>query len=311
MEVKKILRGFLASFWAEKSTAENMERKVWHKKPLSVFLLYAFLILLAFWNAHSPFPSPGEAVAALAVAAAVMTLFGEMKGKEKLAWMLILFGFLYLELSSVDIERTAQEEIQNEARAEQLRHFGEIGNGIRGAIERSQRQFDATMSGINKNINAVTGGSSFCFVVASPIGNEFLLNINTIGGSPLHETGIEFIDNDLMRTVVAEKPSLTRDEIAKYTKTFPPIPFLVSSNGQMLGTLPIGTSDKRNFSLIFFAMNGNWHEILKLRRVNGQWEQAIKVAKMLSPIRGKLRTKILYTYATDKFPQKKRQSRLG
>jgi hypothetical protein len=112
-----------------------MEEKSWHKKPLSVFLLYVFGVWLLLWNLH--IPSPGKSVAALAVAAAVMTLMGELGGKEKVAWILILFGFLWVEIISIDVERKAQDELQRSARAEQLAHFKEIGGGIRDSIKES------------------------------------------------------------------------------------------------------------------------------------------------------------------------------
>jgi len=163
--LKTLLLKLDSWFFREASDAENVERTVWHKKPLSVLLIYVSICVLMYWNWPSPTPlPPGYAVTALAVAAAVMTVLGEMKGKEKLAWIGVLFAFLLLELNSITVERKAQEDIQKQARAEQLQHFGEIGNRIRESIVESDKNFSATMGKTNQVLENITGGDSFAYV---------------------------------------------------------------------------------------------------------------------------------------------------
>jgi hypothetical protein len=162
MQFPKSMHRFFVSLFHGEPEEANMDRSIWHKKPLGVFLLYLFIALLAFWEIRTP--SPGEAVAVLAVAAAAMTVLGEMKGKEKVAWILLLFSFVWVELTSIKMERKAQEDIQKEARAEQLQHFGEIGNGIRESIKESDRNFNATMGKTNQVLENITGGDSFAYV---------------------------------------------------------------------------------------------------------------------------------------------------
>jgi hypothetical protein len=162
-----------------------------------------------------------------------------------------------------------------------------------------------TITDLSKqNIAAVTGGNTFCYVIANPVFNEFLLNIGTIGTSPLHEVTIELTDVDKMRTVVAGKPTLSFEEIQSYTTNFPIVPFLEPTSGRMLARIPIGTPPKRYLQFNFFSLNGVWSETLKLELVNGKWAQAIKVIKVLPVVRGKVRNKTLYTFATDNFPKK-------
>ncbi|MGB6199896.1 MAG: hypothetical protein WBF35_10140 [Candidatus Acidiferrales bacterium] len=96
---------------------ENLARKRWHQQPLSVFLLYSFLFFLAYWGVRVP--TSGKAVAVLGVAAALMAVLGEMGGKEKLAWIFLLFGFLHLELVSIDTEHLAEQQ-QLDATRDQL-----------------------------------------------------------------------------------------------------------------------------------------------------------------------------------------------
>jgi len=159
---------------------DDPECLVWHRKPLSVFALYLFCFLLAYWEVN--IPSTGKAVAALAVAAAAMTIRGEMHGKEKLAWMLLLFAFLSLEITSIDKEQQSTEQLriterQQEKRAEaveadharqqlaQLLNLHEDVAGIKKEIEvaRANGQFDRVgplqerQAAKERQIAAITG----------------------------------------------------------------------------------------------------------------------------------------------------------
>lgn len=160
-----------------------LERRGWHKKPLSVVLLYVFIAILFYLNGRiaPPAPAPGVAVAVLAVAAAVMALLGEMGGREKVAWIFLLFGFLGVELYSINTERASQEEIQKEARREQLEHFREIGGGIEASIRQSDEHFKSTIGETNKVLLNITGDSSFAVVVPM---NQITRNLPT-GQIPL------------------------------------------------------------------------------------------------------------------------------
>ena len=128
----------LDSFFKEPSDAENEDRTFW-LKPLSVFFLYFFLCIVACWNWSSrTLPPPGFAVAALGVAAALMAVLGEMKKKAKMAWIFLLFSFLWIELESIKKERFVNEEYQKSFRAEQLKHFKDIADDITTSISLQQ-----------------------------------------------------------------------------------------------------------------------------------------------------------------------------
>ena len=150
---------WLAEVW-EPDAPEHM---VWHRKPLSIVALYVFLSLLLYWEFN--IPSPGKSVGGLAVAAAVMSFRGEMRGKEKAAWILLLFAFLAVELRSIDQERNANEQLRALARAEEENNFRDIGKnittGIAGVLDQSHRQFDATMQQFAANVkqsNTIAAG---------------------------------------------------------------------------------------------------------------------------------------------------------
>jgi hypothetical protein len=254
-----------------------------HKRMLSVFLLYVFLYWLFIFNRH--IPSPGKAVAVLGVAAAVMTLMGEMKRAEKFAWILILFGLLSVEVISIDVERTAHEQEQQQARNDQLQHFSEIGNGIRNNIKESDRNFNETMKKENQVLDNITGGETFCVIEAIPIPDRFVLDAIAVGSNPLHDVLVDHTDSDAIKSMIGT-PQFTFDAIQGITAHYT-IPFLTSASGLQLAQIPTGNGDKRNFHFNFFSMNGMWREDLKLRRLsNGVWMQAFKVSKDI-PINGR------------------------
>ena len=245
---------------------------VWHKQPVAVVVIYLFLVLLWYWGFNVP--SPGKAVTALAVAAALMSLRGEMGGKEKLAWTLLLFGFLFVENHSIDVERaTAEQNRINAIQQEDLRRkkedesFRGIAGEISRSIQQSQSQFSETMSGINQNIDAITGGYSFCYVTAmfSVDQSEAALQVVTHGSSPLHNVDIRRVETN------------GRHEIVYFA--YPNVPFLVQPIRQDLGTISLRGMDERRLLFDFFGMNGMWHEVLEWKKVDGKWTQALTVSK--------------------------------
>ena len=101
---------------------------------------------------------------------------------RKAVWTGVMFALLLLELKTLYQDRREHDQEQAEARAEQLRQFGKIANGIaenlkageeefKATTDQSQRQFAATMQRSAKIIESVgdsikvqTGGDSFAFI---------------------------------------------------------------------------------------------------------------------------------------------------
>jgi hypothetical protein len=72
----------------------------------------AFIPLVLWWTPYEHLPSPGWAVAFIAVAAAAMSVHDEMLGWQKGIWLLIIGAFLITELRAI-----SKDHIQSEARA--------------------------------------------------------------------------------------------------------------------------------------------------------------------------------------------------
>jgi hypothetical protein len=121
--------------------ADDLARRAWHKKPASIVLLYLFSALLWYWEWH--IPSPGVGVAAMAVAASLMSLSGEMEGREKLAWTILLFAFLFLEITSINQDRLKQSQI-----------FSDLLTEGRLALQQERRTFQKVVD-TQKDVNSL------------------------------------------------------------------------------------------------------------------------------------------------------------
>ena len=90
---------------------------------------------------------------------------------EKAAWIGVMFILLGLEMKSVYQDRTEHDLQQAEARERETKSFESIGKGIEGAIQQSQKDFEATMrksdaimGRVSDSIKSQTGGDSFAYI---------------------------------------------------------------------------------------------------------------------------------------------------
>lgn len=243
-------------------------------------------------------PQSGKALLIMGGIVAVM-MFMDMRPLHKGIYVAVIVGLIFIENRALDKERTDSAKEQRDRQKEENDKFQAIADGLTGAIRQSQVQFAATMSGIQENIDTVTGGKTFCLVIVSPIENKFSFFISTIGKAPLHGVTVQMVDVDLMKKLVGGKPSVSLEEINRYMFDFPSIPFLASGAGRTLTFVLMDERNSRNFNFNFSSLNGNWSEIVKLRRVHGQWEQAEKIIRM-----AKLNQwKTMYSYSTPHYPK--------
>ena len=111
---------------------------------------------------------------------------GKIGKGERAIWTLIFFALVLLEIKSIYQDRNAHDEAQALARMEQLNQFKMIADGINTSIQTSQRHYDATISKVStvldtaqevaklsqKNLENITGGNSFGFIVPQVDGTQ-------------------------------------------------------------------------------------------------------------------------------------------
>jgi hypothetical protein len=107
--------------WRWKIQVQEFSEQIWRSSKFGLSVILAGSLLYLYWAFH--IPSPGKAVAALAVAAAIMTFRGEIGGLEKFFWMAMLFVFLFMELRAIDHDRAIYSAEQVKARREEAAAF--------------------------------------------------------------------------------------------------------------------------------------------------------------------------------------------
>src|SRR5579871_5021860 len=196
-------------------------------------MLFNPFIFRDLWPLHPPV---GVWIGVLGLLGVLVTLLRDVTKidkVEKAVWTSVMFSLLLLEMKSVYQDRSEHDIEQAEARAEELRQFGNIANGISTTIAQNQEHFDATMKrseeisqGVraemsstkrviglsNKTLNTVTGGDSFCFVhmgwnadgfdgVIFQRGahNVFDVNVRLIDGTALRAAEVNWVNSPAAR----------------------------------------------------------------------------------------------------------------
>lgn len=160
-------------------------------------ILLVGLCFVVYWYFHVPTPS--KALLLLSAIVALMMLL-EMRPIHK-GFYITLIIFLVL------IENNAS----NKARADELsrreqenQKFQGIADQIGTAIRQNQTHFAATISGIEQNINTITGGKSFCYLWLT--GNGTLPIFTQSGDYPLSDVTARIVDLDKFNQIVAKSP---------------------------------------------------------------------------------------------------------
>jgi hypothetical protein len=201
-----------------------------------------------------------------------------MGGEEKLIWILVLFGFLSLELTSIKTERNAHEAEQKAARLEQLQHFGEIGKGIQTSVEESQLQFQATMGrsnevygGVRETLQSMTGGRSFCYLDIRPDSpTDIVAMLMDKGRYPVTEAQIRIVDEDAFASFLEQQrqhPSLELSDDRTSEKLFYRNFIRTGSFAETLSHYAF-KSDARSFNAEIIARNGLFQELVRVTHSN-------------------------------------------
>src|ERR1700674_4483680 len=234
LEMDKVLRDMLRMLRTISSDIESR----WKRQQSGWELILCFICLLAFW--HWDIPAPGKAVAALALAAAIMSFRTDLRGLEKFFWLSLLIAFLWLEFTAIDKDRD-----DNAIKTDQ--HFQAIiansDREFKSTMGKSKTLLDTTQSVsnlTNKNLMNITGGTSFAYLrpqvegagkgpVALAVwnnGNEILTGVTiTISRTNDPNWAAEFFNpysigtiapHDFARLPVAITPHLTANGLDHY-----------------------------------------------------------------------------------------------
>ncbi len=185
-----------------------------------------------------------------------------MKPAEKAGWVILITLLIVAEIRNLyiaDAQQVTNFQTISDSLDATKRGLDATAAGINATIANSQTQFQATMDkteklleSSKKNIDAVTGGNSFCYAIASFMTKDLVsFEIATHGDSPLHDVQVELIDVDKEEKLLSSQP-FSMELRSQFVFPQPNIPFLSSITMRALGEYPIVGVDRRKFAFNFF-----------------------------------------------------------
>jgi len=260
-----------------------------------------FLIKAIDWH-----PWPGLFIAALGFLGVLVPLvrdLSKMGRREKAAWTVLMFVLLVLDVRSLKL---ASAEVEKD-RKDQNDRFNDIATGLKAAIDNDQRQFAATMAAMkglvilgDESIKNITGGDSFCYLTITNVGTPIVSHVGRYQLSGVQIRIVDIIRFKRLAELNQLSPRSTADVILE--------PGALAVGQAWIDQairIQFSNPDKADFNIFFTARNGTWDELLRMRRINGQWEQAIRVDVEVRPKddTGRITYKKVFEPVSEKFPK--------
>lgn len=219
-------------------------RKAWGSHWFAIALqLLAVAACVFIWIR----PASSVAIGILGAAAAIMSI-RKMTRFEKFGWVVVVFLLLGVELRAIRVDREQHEK--------------EVATMIQLAED---------------SIGTMTGGSSFCFLEMDPRGGPLLFPHR--GKYPLYEVDARIVDlqkvNEFARQNkgTSEMANVTKLDINIHIGTITP-----NSSAGAPNVLAIDdAATRQSLNIFFHGRNGFWTQLLRARKVNGQWLKATRV----------------------------------
>jgi hypothetical protein len=274
----------------------SLESARWFSWQHRIFLVIQLGV--AVWASWLYFhiPTPGWAVAILAVVAAAMSIHGEMRGWQKAIWMLLIAALLRVELRAISKDRTeteanalhaqkVQEESFGAIRQRQDADFRQTAQDLQTEIQQSKAlmtQIVQTNETAQKTLRNVTGGDSFVVLerlwgdVKSPestIGPNWIMYSQ--GDANLHQINAQIVDLDRFDAVMRDNPKPSYAQIQQLYLNVS-LGDMASNSSRTL-TIPALGQGQVKLNIFFSGMNGFWIENYTCRQINGTMVTALRV----------------------------------
>lgn len=149
--------------------------------------------------------------------------------------------------------------------------------GQQANSEQELRKKSEEIADLNRLIaSSITGGDSFAYIVPTFFKNPEDLPALTIihqGKYPLYDLTVRIVDLAKFEDMVTRDHSV--NEMLENEIRFS-VGNLAPNQASMLRRFPI-TGDSLRWNVFFTARNGFFTELLRVRRVDGEWKVALKV----------------------------------
>lgn len=129
-----------------------------------------------------------------------------------------------------------------------------------------------------ENISSVIGGNSFCYIAFDGIlDTGASVVVVSQGKYPLYDVDVRIVDAQLL---------MNGKDSAEYNIATKVIGDLAQPVAMQIGSIPFKTSgDRQQLNIFFHGRNGFWQQLLRLRKVGGQWREASIVDETPDPKR--------------------------
>src|ERR1035437_2668023 len=289
---------------------------LWNNPRTGWALLSVFCALAIRWLLETP--SPGKAVAALAVVATVMTLRENLSGLEKTSLTLLLFVLVFIEIKAIDKDRAENQAQQKAFFQAQQKSFNDI-------TTQAGQNFASTTQGLTTSINGmntVLGTTQSVAKLAkddleSVTGGNRVVALEITPSLTQKDMGTAFVfapDRGIVRNVQVRVVNLALfDEDVKQKR--PPelggisahdMYFDVGDLGPGLGKdlkppIALGPGDFVRFNIFFSGLNGAWIENLYMRKKNGYWREAFRVFRKKTKLMSQTDRDVVYKQIGEAF----------
>jgi hypothetical protein len=168
----------------------------------------------------------------------------------------------------------------------------------RTRFERESKEKSEEIADLNRQIAAsVTGGDSFCYLQLSSLGvdsaNTAILTLVHGGAYPLYEVGFYMADLQRFRQS-SDQEATMRQSLSESVQ----VGNLPPNSVRPLMDWRLPDTDEQDYNIFLNARNGFFTQLLRCKRVNGNWKVATQVRKE----REDGGFSVLYEQIDDNFP---------
>lgn len=192
---------------------------------------------------------------------------------------------LYQQIAASQTDLREKADIQAEAQR-QLRIKSDEISALNREIAAAQidlRKKSDEVAELNKTIAAsITGGDSFCYVLFTMTGSTGArVTIFHQGTFPLYDVNIRIVDLEIFQNLLNAGQQLTPETYMK-ADTVLNVGNLSPGLATTLMSQPIinlGDRLQAKYNIFITARNGSFTELLRMRKINGRWQEAMKIER--------------------------------
>jgi hypothetical protein len=172
-----------------------------------------------------------------------------------------------------------------------VRRQSHVESGLRGIQSRLEALLTQIETRTTDLLGQITGGSSYCFLQLlwlSGEGHGPEILVQNPSAHPVFDAVARIVDLEAL-TNMHESGSVRLEACESYVH----VPMLTAAHATRRPGFALGDSTVRGFNIFWSARNGDWFQLLRFAKVNGHWQQAIRVVRD---------DKILYEQLQQDFP---------